>query len=79
MNEVVQEWYSMDKETLVEMILAADHMGIHLLASLISAKIASMMEGKSPDEIRREFGVANDFSPEEEEQLRAETCWWKQT
>lgn len=30
------------------------------------AKIASIIKGKSPEEIRAAFGIVNDFSPEEE-------------
>ena len=30
------------------------------------AKVASMIKGKSPEDIRSTFGIANDFTPEEE-------------
>ena len=30
------------------------------------AKIASMIKGKNPEEIRDTFGIVNDFTPEEE-------------
>ena len=36
---------------------------------------ANMIKGKTPEEIRRTFNIENDFSPEEEEQIRKENVW----
>ena len=37
--------------------------------------VANMIKGKTPEEIRRTFNIKNDFSPEEEEQIRKENAW----
>lgn len=34
-----------------------------------------MIKGKTPEEIRRLFNIQNDFSPEEEAQIRKENEW----
>lgn len=34
-----------------------------------------MIKGKSPDEIRKTFNIQNDFTPEEEDQIRRENEW----
>jgi len=34
-----------------------------------------MIKGKTPDEIRETFNIVNDFTPEEEAQVRAENTW----
>jgi hypothetical protein len=34
-----------------------------------------MIKGKSPHEIRKTFNITNDFTPEEEEQIRRENEW----
>ena len=34
-----------------------------------------MIKGKTPEEIRKTFNIKNDFSPEEEEQIRKENEW----
>lgn len=79
MSEIVQEWYStfvaIDQETLFELILAANYMDIKPLLDLTCATVASLIKGKSPEEIRKQFNIVNDFTPEEEAQVREENKW----
>ena len=37
--------------------------------------VANMIKGKTPEEIRKTFNIKNDFTPEEEEQVRKENEW----
>lgn len=37
--------------------------------------VANMIKGKSVEEIRKTFNIVNDFTPEEEEQIRKENEW----
>merc|ERR1712000_342908 len=37
--------------------------------------VANMIKGKSPEEIRKTFNIQNDFTPEEEDQIRRENEW----
>ena len=57
---------------LFELILAANYMDIKMLLDLSCAKVASMIKGKSPEEIRKTFNIKNDFTPEEEAAIREE-------
>jgi S-phase kinase-associated protein 1 len=79
MREVVNEWdaqfVEVDQETLFELILSANYMPIKPLLDLTCAKVASMIKGKTPEEIRQRFNIVNDFTPEEEEAVRAENKW----
>lgn len=34
-----------------------------------------MIKGKTPEEIRKHFNIQNDFTPEEEEEVRRENEW----
>ena len=79
MSEVVQAFYSsfvsVEQELLFELILAANYMDIKPLLDLTCATVASMIKGKTPEEIRKTFNIVNDFTPEEEAQVREENKW----
>jgi S-phase kinase-associated protein 1 len=79
MAEVVQKWYAdfvdVDQVLLFELILAANYMDIKPLLDLTCATVASMIKGKTPEDIRATFNIKNDFTPEEEAQVRAENKW----
>ena len=79
MAEVVSAWdadfVNVDQELLFEFILAANYMDIKPLLDLTCAKVASLIKDKSPEEIRKTFNIVNDFTPEEEEVVRAENKW----
>jgi len=79
MSEVVPQWdadfVDVDQELLFELILAANYMDIKPLLDLTCAKLASMIKGRTPEQIRKAFNIQNDFTPEEEEAVRAENKW----
>lgn len=79
MEEVVCKWdadfINLDNEELFALILASNWMDVKSLLDLGCAKIASMIKGKSPEEIRKKFDITNDFTPEEEAAVRAENKW----
>jgi S-phase kinase-associated protein 1 len=66
---------AVDVETLFRIILAANYLDIKPLLDITCATVANMIKGKTPEEIRKTFHVKNDFTPEEEEQIRKENEW----
>ena len=62
-------------EDLFDIILAANYLDIKSLLDLSCAKVATLIKGKSPEEIRKTFNIPNDFTPEEEAQIREENKW----
>jgi S-phase kinase-associated protein 1 len=70
-----QEFCKVDQATLFELILAANYLDIKPLLDLTCKTVANMIKGKTPEEIRKTFNIKNDFTPEEEEQVRKENEW----
>jgi S-phase kinase-associated protein 1 len=68
-----------DQSLLIELIMAANYLNIKDLLDLTCAKVASMIKGKSPEQIREMFGIENDFTPEEEEKIREENKWCEES
>lgn len=69
------DFCKVDNATLFELILAANYMDIKPLLDLTCKTVANMIKGKTPEEIRNTFGINNDFTPEEEAQVRKENEW----
>lgn len=69
------EFVKVDQSTLFELILAANYLNIKSLLDLTCLTVANMIKGKTPEEIRKTFNIKNDFTPEEEEEVRKENQW----
>ena len=68
--DVVDQWdidfiNSIELNNVFDMINAANYMDISSLLDLSCAKIASVMKGKTAEEIRAMFNIENDLSEEE--------------
>ncbi|KAJ3294551.1 suppressor of kinetochore protein mutant [Rhizoclosmatium sp. JEL0117] len=70
-----KEFMNVDQGTLFEIILAANYLDMKNLLDLGCKTVANMIKGKSVEEIRKTFNIVNDFTPEEEEQIRKENEW----
>ncbi|CAK7346146.1 unnamed protein product [Dovyalis caffra] len=69
------EFVKVDQATLFDLILAANFLNIKNLLDLTCQTVADMIKGKTPEEIRKTFNIKNDFTPEEEEEVRRENQW----
>ncbi|XP_050241704.1 SKP1-like protein 1B [Quercus robur] len=69
------EFVRVDQATLFDLILAANYLNIKSLLDLTCQTVADMIKGKTPEEIRKTFNIKNDFTPEEEEEVRRENQW----
>ncbi|CAK9228153.1 hypothetical protein BDL97_05G141300 [Sphagnum fallax] len=70
-----QDFVKVDQATLFDLILAANYLNIKSLLDLTCQTVADMIKGKTPEEIRKTFNIKNDFTPEEEEEVRRENQW----
>ena len=80
LRKAVSEWdgtfiQSFEQEDLFELILAVNFIDLQSLLDLACAQVATQIKGKTPEEIRQTFNIENDFTPEEEEQIREENKW----
>jgi S-phase kinase-associated protein 1 len=64
-----------DQGTLFHLILAANVLGAKDLLDATCKNVADQIAGKTPEEIRSHFNIENDFTPEEEEEVRRENAW----
>ncbi|EGG02457.1 uncharacterized protein MELLADRAFT_91262 [Melampsora larici-populina 98AG31] len=75
----IGEWdtkfIAVDQEMLFEIILAANYLDIKPLLDVGCKSVANMIKGKQPEEIRKLFNIVNDFTPEEEAQIKKENEW----
>ena len=78
-DEVVPQWdaafIELEQETLFELLLASNYLDIKPLLDLACAKVASMVKGKTTEELRRHFNIENDFAIDEEYQIKEENKW----
>ncbi|KAF7815535.1 SKP1-like protein 1A [Senna tora] len=79
-NEELKSWDSdfvvnLDQPTLFDLIEASNYLDIKNLLDLTCKRVADMIRGKTPEEIRETFHIKNDYTPEEEEEVRRENEW----
>uniref|UniRef100_A0A0E0L6Z7 SKP1-like protein n=1 Tax=Oryza punctata TaxID=4537 RepID=A0A0E0L6Z7_ORYPU len=70
-----EKFIDVDTDTLYHLLLAGNFMGVEGLLELATKRTAELIKGKSPEEIRDTFNIVNDFTPEEEEEIRKENAW----
>jgi S-phase kinase-associated protein 1 len=69
-----QQW-----DKITDLLMGANFMGINELLRLSQIKIATMIKGKYPDELRKMMRVECDFTPEETKALEEEYSFLPKT
>ena len=71
-----EQWAcTLEQGTLFEVILVANALQFKMLLDVTCQCVANKIRGKTPEEIRTMFNIKNDFTPEEEEEVRRENQW----
>ncbi|XP_050219476.1 SKP1-like protein 1 [Mercurialis annua] len=78
-DEDIKNWdadfLKVDQKVLFDLIMAANYLNMKALLDLTCQAVADMIKGKTTEEIRQKFNIANDFTKEEEEEVRRENQW----
>jgi S-phase kinase-associated protein 1 len=70
-----KDFMQIDNQVIFSLVLASNYLDVKPLLDLTCKHIANMIKGKTPEEIRKTFLLKNDFTPEEEEEVRKESAW----
>ncbi|KAL7620267.1 hypothetical protein AAE478_009260 [Parahypoxylon ruwenzoriense] len=70
-----KEFFRLDLSELLDLVRAANYLGIDDLLDVACKAIADSIQGKSTEEMRELFGISNDWAPGEEEELRSKYGW----
>ncbi|KAL5723683.1 hypothetical protein ACHQM5_007053 [Ranunculus cassubicifolius] len=79
-DEELKAWdkefiYRGDLDTLYWILLGANFLSVKGLLDLAAQRVADTIKGKTPEQIREIFNIKNDFTPEEEAEIRREHAW----
>ncbi|WMV16103.1 hypothetical protein MTR67_009488 [Solanum verrucosum] len=69
MIKVIEYWKKHSEEGVSKDML------IDFDKAFVNVHHSILVKGKTPEEIRKEFDIKNDFTPEEEEKIRKENAW----
>ncbi|GLT25428.1 hypothetical protein SLA2020_005570 [Shorea laevis] len=69
------EFLDVHLSVLYDYIMAANFLEIKVLLEQICDKVANMIRGKTPEQIRKILCIKNDFTPEQEEAIRKDNPW----
>merc|ERR1711916_387803 len=75
LDDLDAEFCKVDQDELLALILAANYLDIKPLLDLTCKTVANLIKGTTPEQIRQTFNIKNDFTPEEEEQIRKWNGW----
>ena len=75
LNLILDEWdnnyiNNVELENIFDLLQASDYLGINTLVELCSAKLASLLRGKTEDELRSMFNNEKDLSEEEAKEFK---------
>lgn len=62
-------------EDLLALVVAANFLDVKPLLDAACQEVADRIKGKSPEDIRKIFGLENTYTPEEEAKVRQANAW----
>lgn len=68
-------FFDVDQATLQQLIMAANYLNIAGMLDLACKKLASIIKGKTPQELRKNFNIKNDIDDKERKELFESKVW----
>jgi len=75
LQTLINEGNEKEHDKLFDTLAGAHVLGVKPLEDLCGLAVASLLKGKTPEEIRELFGLEGDFQPEEVEKIKEDTKW----
>ncbi|WMV17537.1 hypothetical protein MTR67_010922 [Solanum verrucosum] len=81
MTKVIEYWKKHSEEGVSKGMLmdfdkaSANFLNDKEILDMMCQEVADRIKGKTPEEIHKEFDIKNDFTREEEEEIRKENAW----
>lgn len=75
MDEWDKEFLQKENATLFALIDRSNYFHIDEMLQLCCWKVASLIKGKTPEEIRKQFGIEDDFDENEKAEIQKEMDW----
>ncbi|RYC55782.1 hypothetical protein CHU98_g10424 [Xylaria longipes] len=69
------EFFKFDKNLLIEVTNASNYLEIPLLLEYLVCVIADRLAGMTTEQMRNFLNIENDFSADEEKQIRRDNAW----
>ncbi|KAE8785211.1 SKP1-like protein 4 [Hordeum vulgare] len=64
-----------DQDTLFDLLIAANYLEVQGLLDLACKTVAGQLVGKTVEDMRKHFNIVNDYTKEEEEEIRTQNAW----
>lgn len=64
-----------DNDAIFQMLLAANYTETKGMLDMLCCCVANKIKGKSPEELRKEFGIKKEFTEEEMKKVQKEHGW----
>jgi len=74
-TEWEKKYFDIPQETVFELIIAANYLQMQILLDASCKFIASLISGKTTEELREIFNIENDYTPDEEQAMKEENAW----
>nr|GMD93051.1 SKP1-like protein 1A [Ipomoea batatas] len=74
-KEFDKKFVEVGQAEVYDLLTAANYLEIRELLDIMIQRVADMIKGKNPEEIRKIFNIKNDFTPQEEEEIKRANAW----